>query len=439
VADSPAPRDGGRLSASPADGCGCQYDAAGRLFRTRCICPPEMTPEQTLRAVAGLGGAIGDAVAGVLAELDEARRRLRELETRVPSGFLGALDAVEQSEPLAEWTCPGCGATTRARMADRAPRVWLEGDEVPAETWFLTDEGSVEQDCTARTVDPDWSGPLVEVFVPDEAAYDAAVAAERERRALRAAVPPSEAGTSTATNPGCEGARDGSQPDCGASGDESSGSDRGAGRSAVQGGPGGVGAPVVMPDEGPDGSEAHSGVQPAYVDLDARYATGTAASDRLVAESRRIMSRPLGPDEDDVAVWIPPDTVCLDFGSDPCPHCLTCGGIHRRTGRCGSCGRRRDPAAPPEGPAARLRSAADLIERTASTARAYVVDPWAGHIRDTLVPWVALMSPDLAAPLAAWLRERADYADAVGFCNDREALALADVIHRELLDGRTYG
>lgn len=73
----------------------------------------------------------------------------------------------------------------------RAARVWLEGDEVPEETWFLTDEGSVEQDCTARTVDPGWSGPLVEVFVPDEAGYDAAVAAERERRAAQIAGEPS--------------------------------------------------------------------------------------------------------------------------------------------------------------------------------------------------------------------------------------------------------
>jgi hypothetical protein len=82
----------------------------------------------------------------------------------------------------------------------------------------------------------------------------------------------------------------------------------------------------------------------------------------------------------------------------------------------------------PTDPAARLRTAADRVEQTAATTRAYAVDPWAGHVRDTLVPWVALMSPDLAGPLAAWLRERADYADAVGFCNDREALALVDAI-----------
>ena len=39
-------------------------------------------------------------------------------------------------------------------------------------------------------------------------------------------------------------------------------------------------------------------------------------------------------------LWMVTD--CLDFGSDPCPHCLTCGGIHRRTGRCGACGGPRD-------------------------------------------------------------------------------------------------
>lgn len=79
-----------------------------------------------------------DALDGALAELDEARRRLRELETRVPSGFLGALDAVEQSELLAEWRCPGCGATTRARMADRV----------------LDERGFVDLDATYRTGSP---------------------------------------------------------------------------------------------------------------------------------------------------------------------------------------------------------------------------------------------------------------------------------------------
>lgn len=64
------------MTEQTADGCGCQYDASGRRFRTRCICPPEPTPEQTLRAVAGLGGDIGDAVAGVLAELERLRAGL---------------------------------------------------------------------------------------------------------------------------------------------------------------------------------------------------------------------------------------------------------------------------------------------------------------------------------------------------------------------------
>lgn len=67
------------------DGCGCQYDAAGRRFRTRCICPPEPTPEQTLRAVAGLGGAIGDAVATLLARDDKAAAVVQAW-TAVPLG-----------------------------------------------------------------------------------------------------------------------------------------------------------------------------------------------------------------------------------------------------------------------------------------------------------------------------------------------------------------
>lgn len=44
--------------------------APDRLFRSRCICPPPMTSEQTLHAVAGLGGSIGTAVARLLAERD---------------------------------------------------------------------------------------------------------------------------------------------------------------------------------------------------------------------------------------------------------------------------------------------------------------------------------------------------------------------------------
>lgn len=53
--------------------CECMYDSTGHQFRSRCICPPPMTPDQTLRAVAGLGGAIGDAVGGLLAEITRLR------------------------------------------------------------------------------------------------------------------------------------------------------------------------------------------------------------------------------------------------------------------------------------------------------------------------------------------------------------------------------
>jgi hypothetical protein len=64
------------------DGCNCQYDAAGRRFRSRCICPPPMTPEELLRGVAGLGGGIGDAVADVLAERDRLRAALAEAQAK---------------------------------------------------------------------------------------------------------------------------------------------------------------------------------------------------------------------------------------------------------------------------------------------------------------------------------------------------------------------
>lgn len=76
------------------DGCGCQYDAAGRRYRTRCICPPPLTAERTLRGVAGLGGAIGDAVAGLLVERDEALAALDAARAEVEQLHREAADAL---------------------------------------------------------------------------------------------------------------------------------------------------------------------------------------------------------------------------------------------------------------------------------------------------------------------------------------------------------
>ena len=73
------------------DGCGCQYDAAGRMFRTRCICPPPLTPEQTLRGVAGIGGGIGDAVRDLLAERDELRAQLNARDVQAKSATIQAV------------------------------------------------------------------------------------------------------------------------------------------------------------------------------------------------------------------------------------------------------------------------------------------------------------------------------------------------------------
>ena len=65
----------------------------------------------------------------------------------------------------------------------------------------------------------------------------------------------------------------------------------------------------------------------------------------------------------------------------------------------------------PESPAERLRLGADLITQTAAGTSS---EPWdSPHVRAALVPWVALMSPDLAAPLAAILRAEADRIDTV--------------------------
>lgn len=65
------------------DQCGCQYDAAGRRFRLRCIRPPPMTAEQTLRGVAGLGGDIGNAVHGLLAERDRLAAEVESLRAQL--------------------------------------------------------------------------------------------------------------------------------------------------------------------------------------------------------------------------------------------------------------------------------------------------------------------------------------------------------------------
>jgi hypothetical protein len=89
----------------------------------------------------------------------------------------------EARSTSAEWRCPSCGATTRARMADQRPRVWLEGDEVPYGTW-TADDGGVRWWNAGQRVHPG-DGPIVEVFVPGFESIAAAVAAERERQAAQ--------------------------------------------------------------------------------------------------------------------------------------------------------------------------------------------------------------------------------------------------------------
>lgn len=76
------------------------------------------------------------------------------------------------------------------------------------------------------------------------------------------------------------------------------------------------------------------------------------------------------------------------------------------------------------GPVERLRSAADLLDRRAAAAVPFreCGQDWcpAAHANSAL---------SLAAPLAAWLRERAAYVDGMGgICNEECALAVADTI-----------
>jgi hypothetical protein len=74
-----------------------------------------------------------------------------------------------------------------------------------------------------------------------------------------------------------------------------------------------------------------------------------------------------------------------------------------------------------------LRDAAALIEATAAAIPAAHRDTWRlSRVRNTLVPWVALMGPDVAAPLASILRWSAfelDHGDETDRHEDQVALA----------------
>lgn len=71
----------------------------------------------------------------------------------------------------------------------KTPRVWLDGDTVPAGTWvYVIDEDDPEEkvhqldayeDCRNGNL-----GPLVEILMPDEDTAVALVKAEEARRAL---------------------------------------------------------------------------------------------------------------------------------------------------------------------------------------------------------------------------------------------------------------
>lgn len=68
----------------------CQVYPNGTVYRTRCICPTPPTPQETLRAVAGLGGAIGDALHDLLARV--AAVRALHAEIRVDDeGYRGCV------------------------------------------------------------------------------------------------------------------------------------------------------------------------------------------------------------------------------------------------------------------------------------------------------------------------------------------------------------
>lgn len=72
-------------------------------------------------------------------------------------------------------------------MAQRKPRVWLDGDTVPAGTWvYVLDEDDPEYKVTQLDAYEDCRngnlGPLVEIPLPDEETAVDLVTAERIRR-----------------------------------------------------------------------------------------------------------------------------------------------------------------------------------------------------------------------------------------------------------------
>lgn len=82
----------------------------------------------------------------------------------------------------------------------------------------------------------------------------------------------------------------------------------------------------------------------------------------------------------------------------------------------------------PELPLDLLRRAADRVERLATDAGpGWDVYP-EGGIGSATFDWIALLNPAIGAPLAAWLRGAADYADAVGCSVHSDALATARAI-----------
>jgi hypothetical protein len=52
---------------------------------------------------------------------DDDRALWRGIARAALAAVLAALSAGPEPEPLPEWQCPSCGATTRARMADQEP------------------------------------------------------------------------------------------------------------------------------------------------------------------------------------------------------------------------------------------------------------------------------------------------------------------------------
>lgn len=109
------------------------------------------------------------------------RQAAAELAAAVAEQLLGE-GWLPPSGPLPEWCCPACGATTRARLADKVAlsvQVFLPGDTLPPGVAIINTAGVLYGHAPGWVV----SVPGVEIPLPTAAQVRALVDQEVDARA----------------------------------------------------------------------------------------------------------------------------------------------------------------------------------------------------------------------------------------------------------------